>query len=151
MPGLAQAPPYGRAAAYCRRRRGLLRLPHVHPPSHRGAVVIGLEPRRMDAVRRELLVAVLRVAGDADRTDHFAVGVADQEATALGKDLLAAMLRLAWSSVMAGMWFLLASRPRACVPSPPERGEGALALRHAAHDIHPAPCPPHPPLRLIAS
>jgi hypothetical protein len=41
-------------------------------------------------VRGELLVAVLGVAGDADRADHLAVGVADQHAAALGEDLLAA-------------------------------------------------------------
>ncbi len=89
MRGLAQGPRQSRPAAICQwgpcrqteRRRtntALLRLPHIHPPSHRGAVVIGLEPRRTDAVRGELLVAILGISGDADRADHLALRVADQ-------------------------------------------------------------------------
>src|SRR5262249_58514006 len=68
----------------------LLRFPDVHPPPHRLAVVVGLQPGRVYAVRGEFLVAVLGVAGDADRADHLAVRVADQQAAALADDLLVA-------------------------------------------------------------
>src|SRR5258708_39301202 len=53
------------------------------------AVLVGLEAGRADAVRGQLLVAVLGVAGDADRADHLAVVVADLQPAAFGKDLVA--------------------------------------------------------------
>ena len=59
-------------------------------PAHAGAILVGLQSRGMDAVDRQLLVAILGIAGDADRADDFAVIVADQHAAAFGKNLLAA-------------------------------------------------------------
>src|SRR3954469_22971107 len=53
------------------------------------AVVVGLEAGRMDAMGGEFLVAVLGVAGDPDRADHIAGLVADLQAAAFGKDLVA--------------------------------------------------------------
>ena len=44
--------------------------PHRHP--QRRAVLVGLEPGGAYAVRGELLVAFLRVAGDADGAYDFA-------------------------------------------------------------------------------
>src|SRR5262245_28792261 len=54
-----------------------------------GAVLVGLESDRADAVGGELLVAVLGVAGHADRADDLTGGVADLQPAALGKDLVA--------------------------------------------------------------
>src|SRR5262245_45085362 len=50
------------------------------------AVVVGFEPRGADSVRGQLLVALLSVAGDADRADHLAACVADEHAAALSED-----------------------------------------------------------------
>src|SRR5580692_4191871 len=44
----------------------------------------------MDAVGGELLVALPGIAGDADRADDLAVGIADQQAAGFGKQLLVA-------------------------------------------------------------
>src|SRR5262249_51912651 len=52
-----------------------------------GAILVGLEADRMDAVGGELLVALLGIAGDADRADDFAGGVANLQTAALGKNL----------------------------------------------------------------
>src|SRR5215510_1127643 len=54
------------------------------------AVVIGLEAGGMDAMGGEFLVAILGVAGDPDRADDIALLVANLQAPALGKDLIAA-------------------------------------------------------------
>src|SRR5882724_5743150 len=54
------------------------------------AVVVGLEAGCMDAVGGELLVAILGIAGNPDRADHLAGLVADLQAAAFGKDLVAA-------------------------------------------------------------
>ena len=53
-----------------------------------GAVLVGLEPDRTDAMGGELFVTVLGVAGDTDRADHLALRVADLQAAALGKNLV---------------------------------------------------------------
>src|SRR5262245_65570159 len=55
--------------------------------AHGRAVLVGLEADRADAVGGELLVAVLGVAGDADRADDLARGIANLQNDALGKDL----------------------------------------------------------------
>src|SRR5207249_11237726 len=52
-----------------------------------GAVLVGLQAGGPNAERGQLLVALLHVAGDADRPEELAVVVADQHAAALGKDL----------------------------------------------------------------
>src|SRR5690348_12660806 len=52
-----------------------------------GAILVGLEADRADAVGGELLVALLGIAGDADRADDFARGVANLQTAALGKNL----------------------------------------------------------------
>src|SRR5262249_56770450 len=54
------------------------------------AVLVGLEPDGADAVGGELLVALLRIAGDADRADDLARAIANLHPAALGKNLLAA-------------------------------------------------------------
>src|SRR5262249_35558052 len=51
-----------------------------------GAVLVGLEPNRANAVGGKLLVPLLGIAGDADRADHFALGTADLQPAAFGKD-----------------------------------------------------------------
>src|SRR5215469_1251114 len=84
LPAQAGNPVVTRASA------ALLRLSHIDPPPHGLAVIIRLEPGRADAVGGELLVAVLGIAGDPDRADHLAVGIADQKPAAFGKDLVAA-------------------------------------------------------------
>src|SRR5260221_13901204 len=52
-----------------------------------GAILVGLEADRADAVGGELLVALLGIAGDPDRADDFARGVANLQTAALGKNL----------------------------------------------------------------
>src|SRR5262245_17753262 len=54
------------------------------------AILVGLEPDGADAVGSELLVAVLGIAGHADRADDLAGSVADLQPTALREDLAAA-------------------------------------------------------------
>src|SRR6516165_4435876 len=55
--------------------------------AHGRAVLVGLEADRADAVGGELLVAVLGVAGDADRADDLPRGVANLQTAALGENL----------------------------------------------------------------
>src|SRR2546430_15049105 len=68
----------------------LVRQPDPGGAPQPGAVVVGFEAGRADAVGGELLVAVLGVAGDPDGTDDFARAVADLQSPAFGKDLIAA-------------------------------------------------------------
>src|SRR5215475_862756 len=51
-------------------------------------VLVGLEPRSMNAVSGQFLIALLCISGDADRTDDLTVLVADQHAAALRKNLI---------------------------------------------------------------
>src|SRR5262249_53963774 len=61
------------------------------PAAHgRRAVLVGFEPDGADAMGGELLVALLRIAGDADRADDLARAIANLQPAALGKNLLAA-------------------------------------------------------------
>src|SRR5262249_57023609 len=53
-----------------------------------GAILVGLEADRADAVGGELLVALFGIAGDAHRADDFARGVANLQAAALRKNLV---------------------------------------------------------------
>src|SRR5262249_3289777 len=55
--------------------------------AHGGAILVGLEADRMDAVGGELLIALLGIAGDADRAEDFAGGFANLQTAALGKNL----------------------------------------------------------------
>src|SRR5262249_53736741 len=64
--------------------------PDSAAPAQGGAVLVGLEPDRPDAVSGELLVALLGVAGHPDGADDLARAVANLQAAALGKKLLAA-------------------------------------------------------------
>ena len=59
-------------------------------PAHAAAVFVGSQTGRVDAMNRQFLVAILGIAGYADRANDFATIVADQHAAAFGKDLLAA-------------------------------------------------------------
>src|ERR1700733_16251224 len=59
-------------------------------PAHVAAILVGLEAGGMDAVGGELLVALPGIAGDADRADDFAIGIAAQQAAVFGKQLLVA-------------------------------------------------------------
>src|SRR5215831_11275445 len=71
------------------RRSARLRR-QADPPSHALAIRVGVQPRDVDAVHGKLLVAVLGVAGHADRANDCAAGIADQHAAAFRKDLIAA-------------------------------------------------------------
>src|SRR5262249_30761095 len=64
--------------------------PHAAAAAGPGEVVVGLEPDSADAVEREHVVHLLRVARDADGADDLALSVADQLAAALVEDLVAA-------------------------------------------------------------
>src|SRR5438552_566369 len=64
--------------------------PDAAPAPQRRAVLIGFEPDRADAVGGKLLVALLRIAGDADRADDLARVIANLQPATLGKDLFAA-------------------------------------------------------------
>src|SRR6516162_6629040 len=88
---------YGaQARAYCAlritspARASLVGQPHPAAATVARKVLIGLEAGGANAVRGELLVALLRLAGDADGADHFAVGGADLQTAAFGKDLVTA-------------------------------------------------------------
>src|SRR3954451_20271260 len=59
-------------------------------PAHVLAVFVGPQADRMDAMGGQFLVAVLGVAGDADRANDLTVLVADLHAAAFGEDLVAA-------------------------------------------------------------
>src|SRR5881392_1903995 len=59
-------------------------------PTHAHAIGIGLQPRRVNAVDRKLLVAVFGIAGHADRAYDFALRIADEHAAALRENLIAA-------------------------------------------------------------
>src|SRR5262245_65143778 len=61
--------------------------PDAATAAHGRAVLVGLEPDRADAVGGELLVALLGIAGHADRADDLARGIANLQTAALGKDL----------------------------------------------------------------
>src|SRR5262249_666891 len=58
--------------------------------AHGGAILVGLEADGADAVRGELLVAFLAIAGDGDRADDSARGVANLQTAAFGKNLFVA-------------------------------------------------------------
>src|SRR6185503_19358909 len=62
-------------------------VPDAYRHPQRRAVLVGLQAGRAYAVRGKLLVALLRVAGDADGADQLSAIVADQHAAALGEDL----------------------------------------------------------------
>src|SRR5258707_8447658 len=64
--------------------------PNATPAPQGRTVVVGFEPDRLDAMDGELLVALLRIAGDADRADDLARPVANLQPATLGKNLLAA-------------------------------------------------------------
>src|SRR5581483_3067768 len=70
--------------------RVLVAGPDADLPAHVPAVFVGLQPRRMDAVNGEFLVAVFGIAGDADCADDIAVIVTDHHAAAFGKELIVA-------------------------------------------------------------
>src|SRR6266480_3233776 len=64
--------------------------PDAAPAPQRRAVLVGFQPDRADAVGGKLLVALLGIAGDADRADDLARVIANLQPAALGKNLLAA-------------------------------------------------------------
>src|SRR5947207_552003 len=64
--------------------------PDAAPAPQRRAVLVGFQPDRADAVGGKLLVALLGIAGDADRADDLARVIANLQPAALGKNRLAA-------------------------------------------------------------
>src|SRR5215469_8271058 len=58
--------------------------------AHTGAIRVGLQTRGVNAVNGKLFVAIFGVPGHADRSNHFALRVADQHAATFGKDLITA-------------------------------------------------------------
>src|SRR5262249_56514885 len=68
----------------------LVRQPDPGVAAEPLAVVVGLQSGRRDAVHGELRITVLGVARHPDRADNLALRVADLQAAALGKDLVAA-------------------------------------------------------------
>src|SRR6516225_8471875 len=58
--------------------------------AHTGAIRFGLQTRGVNAVNGKLFVAIFGVPGHADRSNHFALRVADQHAATFGKDLITA-------------------------------------------------------------
>src|SRR5262249_11907216 len=105
--------------------------PNAAPAAHgRRAVLVGFEPDGADAMGGELLVALLSIAGHADRADDLARPIANLQAAALRKNLLAARRdEIAHEDrLLLGAYFHeLGGAPHG------ERGVG-LAVRHLESD-----------------
>src|SRR5215471_14357070 len=67
-----------------------VRQPHVDLAPHVSTIVVGLQARGVNAVDRELPVAILGVSGHPDRADDLPADVADLHAAALRKELVIA-------------------------------------------------------------